>query len=90
MFPLRSILLNSSLEVVMWWWDGNWTGQWTFGPFPMIGMTLICVAFMYFMMRGMRGVHGRPNDALDILNARLARGDITREQYEEQKQLIVP
>ena len=49
-----------------------------------------CLAFMFFMMRGMMGGHGRSRDgyALELLKERFARGEITQTEYEERRRLL--
>lgn len=43
-------------------------------------------------MHGMYGdqgpMHGKPDEALDILRSRFARGDITKEEYEERLNVL--
>jgi putative membrane protein len=61
-------------------------------PFPIIPLLFIvaCLAFMFFMMRGMTGGQRRSRDshALDLLKERFARGEITQTEYEERRRLI--
>jgi putative membrane protein len=76
---------------MMWWWSDYWPGPWVFGPFMMIIAIVLCGAMMFFMMRGMGGMMGhrsRSSDALDILNERFARGEITQTEYEERRRLL--
>jgi putative membrane protein len=65
----------------MWWGD-----YWPM-PFPFIGIVfmIICMAMMFFMMRGM---HRRGSDALEILRERFARGEIDQAEYEERRRLL--
>ena len=65
------------------WWNDTW-----FMPFPFIGIVfmLLCMAMMFFMMRGMH--HRGGGDALDILRERFARGEINQAEYEERRRLL--
>jgi putative membrane protein len=61
-------------------------------PLPIIPLLfmVVCLAFMFFMMRGMMGGHRRSRDghALDLLKERFARGEITQIEYEERRRLL--
>jgi putative membrane protein len=73
----------------MWWSDMWWSDHWPFPfMFPFMGIVfmLVCMAMMFFMMRH-RG-HGRDGDALEILRARFARGEINQAEYEERRRLL--
>ncbi|HOM70956.1 MAG TPA: SHOCT domain-containing protein [Armatimonadota bacterium] len=71
----------------MHWWfrDGWWLGGWFMYIFMMLFWILIIVGFILLI----RWIAARPAEAgptmqgsaLEILNARYARGEITREQY---------
>jgi len=61
--------------------------RWTMGAFGPLVLLLLLVGVALLVLVVLR----RPaSDALEILKQRLARGEITREQYEEFKQLIRP
>ena len=77
---------------------GPWFGPWF--VFPIIGLVLLVVVlFLVFGPRGPyahvgpRGGWGEPSDrsasagesALDILKRRYARGEITREQFDQMR-----
>jgi putative membrane protein len=77
---------------------GPWLGPWF--VFPIIGLVMmIVVLFLVFGPRGAsahfgpRGSWGEPSDrspsagesALDILKRRYARGEITREQFDQMR-----
>jgi uncharacterized membrane protein len=72
----------------MWWSDyfrdAPWPGLWVIGPL----MMLVCMAMMIFMMRG----HGRRrsagDEALAILRARFARGEISQSEFEQQCRIL--
>lgn len=58
-----------------WWMAGGW----------LIGLLLLAVLVgvtAYLIARG-TGRTERPGDALDVLHARFARGEIDRPEYEE-------
>ena len=73
----------------MWWsdtfWNAPWPAMWIIGPLMMV----LCMAMMVFMMRG-HGArhHSEDSDAIAILKARFARGDISRSEYEEQRRFL--
>ena len=77
----------------MWWDDYWWAGNhWPmygmfFGPIVPIIFMVICLAMMFFMMRG-RGHRSRSSHALDILKERFARGEINQAEYEERRRLL--
>lgn len=61
--------------------------RWTMGAFGPLVLLLLLLGVALLVLVVLR----RPaSDALEILKQRLARGEITREQYEEFKQLIRP
>jgi putative membrane protein len=43
---------------------------------------------MYGMHDDHGPMHGKPDEALDILRGRFARGDITKEEYEERLKIL--
>lgn len=75
----------------MFWgaWDGGWFPWWFFPPLMMLGMGLM----MWLMMRGTRHDHGSGHseahsanrNARSILDERYARGELTREQYQQMR-----
>ena len=59
-----------------------------FGPVIMFLFVVVCLAMMFFMMRGgMMRAHRRP-DAVDILKERYARGEINEAEYRERRRLL--
>lgn len=67
------------------WWD-YWPMPFYFGPLFMIVMVAICMVMMMFMMRSHR--HDSDKNALEILNARYASGDINQAEYEERRRVL--
>ena len=68
-----------------WWNSGSW-----FPLFP-VGFMILCLFVMLVMMSMMRGTGPgrRPaGSALEILNERLARGEIDCVEYEERRRTI--
>ena len=66
-------------------WNASWPAVWVIGPLMMI----LCMAMMGFMMRGHDARHhSEDTDAIAILKARFARGDISRAEYEEQRRVL--
>src|SRR5205823_13801396 len=49
-------------EADMWWTDYGPMPWMLFGPLMMLGFIIMCVAMMFFMMRGHRRDSGRPMD----------------------------
>jgi putative membrane protein len=71
------------------WWNDYWLMPWM--PFvPMVGIAFlaICMAMMFFMMRGGMRHPNHRNDAIDILKERFARGEITQTEYEDRRRLL--
>ena len=79
--------MHAEQEGPIWsgtFWNASWPITWIVGPLMMV----LCMAIMMFMMRGHRRHHAGDSDALAILKARFARGDITRSEYDEQRRII--
>jgi uncharacterized membrane protein len=72
----------------MWWWNDFWPMPWVFGPLMMLFFMALCMGMMWFMMRGMGGRGGHYTNAVDILNERFARGELTQSEYEERRRLL--
>lgn len=70
----------------MWWGPGSWFPMFPFG-FMILCMIIMAAVKMYMMGMGPFRGRSRPN-ALDILNERLASGDIDRTEYEEKRRTI--
>lgn len=79
-------------QPLMWQWEGFWI-------FPLI-MFVVMIIFMFLFFRrggcrpwwGPGGYYkeGRePDSALDILKKRYAKGEITKEEFEQMKKDIV-
>ena len=70
-------------------YGGNWIGHGFFGLLFMIIFWGAIIYFIVWFMRGIR-VNGRRNEkALEHLNERYAKGEITKEQFESiQKDII--
>lgn len=67
-------------------WYDYWPMPWMFfGPLMVLVFLVFCGGFMFMMMRGMHRPRGH---ARDILGERLARGEITRAEYEELRRLL--
>jgi putative membrane protein len=71
-------------------WEWGWWFWW-FPVFPLF-FVLGCLAVFVFIMVHLMGRHAPWRDrgaGLDILNERLARGEIDKAEYEEKRRLIV-
>lgn len=80
-------------------WPGPWHmmawGGWGFGwIFPLL-MIVLMIALCVFIMRGMAFGHGHGRagrdttaSALEILNERFARGEISKEELEERRSIV--
>ena len=71
-------------------WAGGW-GLWWLFPILMFGLMIFLCAF--FMRRGPWGQRDRHADttgsALTLLSERFAKGDISKEEFEEKKSILV-
>ena len=82
-------------EHAMWW---PWAGMWIF---PMIMFAVIIIFVFLFAGRGWgccarwmgsgrnHSEGGEPESALDILKKRYAKGEITKEEFEQMKKDII-
>ena len=71
-------------------WGFGWGGMW-FGWLMMVGFTIAVVVLVVWLAKlfagnaatnpGSPGEHERSGSALDILQARYARGEMTKEEY---------
>jgi len=74
-------------------WSGPWHmwGGWGFGWmfFPMLMMLVVIAMCAYFVM-GRHGFSRRDAaaSALQLLNERFARGEISKEEFEEKRKLL--
>lgn len=73
---------------------GGYRGFWVFGPIFMIIPVIIFFLFIYWIIelttRNDRFEYNNPStDALEILNYRYAKGEITEEQYQKMKNEIL-
>jgi putative membrane protein len=75
----------------MWWWYGNW--WWG------VGMVIMMIVFwggiialiVWAVKRFSGGIGSNRRDPLDIAKERYARGEITKDQFEEiKKDLLLP
>jgi len=77
------------------YWDGPWHmwGGWGFGwIFPLLMMVFVIAVCAFFMTRMFSG-HGasRPDpasSALQLLNERFAKGEISKEEFEEKRSIL--
>ncbi|MBI9108479.1 MAG: SHOCT domain-containing protein [Spirochaetales bacterium] len=70
-------------------WGMNSNFLSTGGIFMMIGFLLIAGLIVYLIVKNYRGAENTVNDPLGILKARLAKGEITVEEYNSLKKEIL-
>ena len=77
-----------------YWWPGPWHmwGGWGFGwIFPLL-MMVAMVALCIFLMNRSSWMHGSHHDttasALRLLNERFAKGEISKEEFEEKRSIL--
>lgn len=82
---------------MMWDWE-NWRGEWTLGRLllgmlPMVVVLLVLALAMAWVLGGSSRSSGSlptspptQENPRDVLDARYARGDLTREQYQQMRQ----
>ncbi len=73
-------------------WENGW-GWWVFGPLMMLVFWGGLAALIVFLVRGWGGSGGNagrsaPRDAQAILEERFARGEISKEEFEERKSVL--
>jgi putative membrane protein len=89
-------IAQSNQQQPRWDWPGPWhmwSGGWSFWwLFPLLMFGLLTL-FAFFMLRGSWSEGGRHTDttrgALTLLNERFAKGDISKEEYEEKKTILL-
>ena len=71
------------------WWSDYWPMPWMlFGPMMMIIFLVICMAMMFFAMRGGTMQRNRGGRAVEILKERYARGEINEAEFQERRRLL--
>jgi putative membrane protein len=71
------------------WWNDYWPMPWMlFGPIIMLVFAIICMAMMFFMMRGGTVRRHRGEYAIELLKERYARGEINQAEFEERRRLL--
>lgn len=73
----------------MWWWHDGWSafGPWMlFGPVMMLIFIALCIALVFFFVRGAPAQGDR---AVGILKERFARGEIDLAEFEERRRAIL-
>jgi len=72
------------------WWGGGWGFWWVFPLLMMIAMIAICAFFMSRMFGGHGHSHGgdASGSALRLLSERFARGEISKEEFEEKRTIL--
>ncbi len=69
-----------------WWWHGMGF-MWVFPLLFMVVMAIVFCGGMWRMGRG-HGSRGHANTPREILDRRLAAGEITEDQYEQIKRVL--
>jgi len=104
LFGALIALAGAALPVVAWaqqpgygyhWHDGTWHGGWmgmVFGPLMMIAFIAVVVIVVILLVRWIGGsgqqTERRTRQPLDILDERLARGEIDKADYEERRRIL--
>ncbi len=57
-------------------------------PHLVAGTIMVAVMGVMFAVHKWRGAKHKPQDALEILRTRFARGEISREEYEELRKVL--
>ena len=57
-------------------------------PHLLAGSIMVAVMGVMFVVNRWRGGKHKPQDALEILKQRFARGEISREEYEERRNVL--
>ncbi|HJV53773.1 MAG TPA: SHOCT domain-containing protein [Noviherbaspirillum sp.] len=78
---------------MMWWGDGWSPAAWGwFTLLHIVWWLLVVIGLAVLVLRGLgngwRGRHAGGDRALEILRERYARGEISREEYEERKRVL--
>jgi putative membrane protein len=84
-------------EFMCWWWFGRWNffSHWNwFGAVIMIVWSIVVIVaaamfFRWFFSSFGANAMEKSNRALEILKERLAKGEITEEEYERLKKTLV-
>jgi|SoiMethySBSTD1v2_1073268.scaffolds.fasta_scaffold4617345_1 putative membrane protein len=75
-----------------WWYGGGWGGGMFFGPLFMLGGPLLLIILVVVLVRWLSDSRDSPGRHLrtprEILDERLAKGEIERAEYEERKKLL--
>ena len=74
------------MEPYQWWWHGMGF-MWIFPLLFMVIMALF-VCRRTWWMRGGHCRGGQQQNSREILDRRFARGEVTKEQYEEMKRVL--
>ncbi len=57
-------------------------------PHLVAGTIMVAVMGVMFAVHKWRGTKHKPQDAFEILRARFARGEISRDEYEERRKVL--
>jgi uncharacterized membrane protein len=92
--PPVPIMQNAAIttEVAMPFWNGMWWGPGSWFPMFPFGFMIFCMLIMatvVMYMMGMGPFRGKSRaSALDILNERLASGNIDQAEYDKRRRVI--
>jgi putative membrane protein len=90
----NTMLTNLTVQAQYWDWPGPWHMGWGFGfgwIFPVL-MIFFMIAICMFLMGHMPWgrSHNPASSALQLLAERFAKGEISKEEFEEKRNILAP
>jgi putative membrane protein len=89
------ITLGKELDLMMWWGYGNMGWAWGYGLLVLAGVAVLIYVVIRLVMNTSESADARPSstdvgpsNAKRILEERFARGELTADQYREQRRVL--